>query len=180
MKKDQMLKSIQGYDWRKLKRLASAQANADLNKFMDALPQNVGQTMIYIVATAWIFAGGASLYTMMQMQTITELRTDIAATDAVRPAVPKVAMKPVGSSDIKRLAERMAEIYKDLDIKAHGASLSISADTTVHFGQFRESIGYAQVSASGTRADIEKMCVGRECSTNPLSVTLKINKVTVN
>ena len=39
--------------------------------------------------------------------------------------------------EVKKLAEKMAEIYQGLSIEARGTTLVIAADTTSHFGQFR-------------------------------------------
>ncbi len=180
MKKSHILQSFSSYDWRGLKRLFSAQANDDLNRFMDVLPYNVGQTMIYILASVWIFAGGAVLYTMIQMQAITQLRAELMEVESLRPDVPEVVMKPLSADEVKVLSERMSDIYRGLTIKSRGPLLTIESDMTANFGEFRESVSYAQAMGSGWRADIENLCVGRECEKKPLSTTLKINRISVN
>ena len=175
-----LIQKVQNYDWRSLKRFTSAQASNDFNAFMDKLPQNVGQTMIAFVSAAWIFAGGAGLYTMVQLQTLTELRAELVDTNSVRPAVPELVMKPLRGQGIKDITDRMSEIYKDLDIQSSGGSITIAAASTAQYGSFREAIGYVQSTGKNIRADIETLCVGRECERKPLSVTLKLNKIDVN
>ena len=171
---------IKNYDWRRMKRLTSDQMTDDLNRFLEALPQNVGQVMISFVAAAWIFAGATGLYTMVQLQNLSELRAELEASNAVKPNVPEISTKPMPNKQVKDLAEILASTYRDLDIQASGSGVTISADTTAYFGLFREAIGYVREHKSGIRTNIHAMCVGRECEKKPLSVTLKVNTIGVD
>lgn len=170
---------IKNFDWRSLQKFTNAQAADDLNAFLEKLPQNAGQTMLMIAGVVWCAAGAAGLFTAVQLQKVTELRSELADAEALTPMVPHIAKSPVGSQAVNEFAESAKELYKGLEIKSSGANISITAKTTNAFGQFREAVGHVQNGGAGWRVDIEALCVGRECQNNPISANLKINTVSV-
>lgn len=170
---------LKSFDWRSLSRFASPQAAEDLNVFLEKLPQNSGKTMIGIAIVAWCVAGGVGLYTTVQMQKLTELRAQLQSAEAVKPRVPKITDVAVNATEVQTFAESAKEIYQGLSIRSNGASIEVSAKTTAAFGQFREAIGHIQNGGSGWRVNIEKFCVGRECTPEPLYTIVKISKVSV-
>lgn len=171
---------IKGFDWRVLKKLASPNASADLNAFLEKLPQNGGQTMLMIAGVCWGVALAGGLYTVVQLQNLTKLRASFQEAQALKPKVPEIKDVPVNESEVKVFVEKSKEIYPGLEIKNNGPVIEISATSTAVFGQFREAIGHIQNGGSGWRVNIQSLCVGRECGKNPLSATLSINKVSVN
>ena len=172
-------KKIQNFDWRSLKKFTNPSAAEDLNVFLEKLPQNTSQTMLIIAGVVWGAAGGAGLYTTVQMQKLTELRAELEEAEALQPKVPQIKDVAVSPNAVKNFVEKNAEIYRGLDIKSAGAAVEIKAQTTAAFGQFREAVGHVQNGGSGWRVSIERLCVGRECQQGKLAARLKINKVSV-
>lgn len=177
---NQWLKSLQSFDWRVLQKYTSAQASEDLNDFLEKMPGNVGQTMLMATVIAWCVAGGTVLYTTVKMQELTELRAKLEESQAVKPVVPTVENSPVAASQVKEFSEKVVDIYDQLSIKASNSSILITAKSTHVFGQFREAIGHVQNGGSGWRVNVESLCVGRECTKEPLMAKLKINKISVD
>jgi hypothetical protein len=116
----------------------------------------------------------------MQMQQLTKLRAELQETAALKPIVPVIRDVPVDKKEVDDFVKASAETYGGLNFKANGPALVITADSTAAFGQFREAIGHVQNGGSGWRVNIDKLCVGRECAQKPLTIALKINKVSVN
>jgi hypothetical protein len=174
-------KKLSSFDWRSLKRYASPQASEDLNVFLEKLPQNASQTMLMIAAVAWSAAGASGLFTAVQLQQLTQLRSDLQNAEAVQPRVPQIKDSPIDAKPVKDFADNIKDIYTGLSIKANGASIEITGKETSLFGQFREAIGHVQNGGSGWRVSIESFCVGRECKgQQPLRAVLTVNKVSVN
>lgn len=174
------LNNFGNFDWRSLQKYTSPQAANRLNLFLESIPQNTGQTLLIIAGVVWAVACATGLYTTVQLQNLTKLRAELQEMKAIKPAVPAITDTQVNASIIKDFVENLQKIYGGLNIQFNGAQISISANTTGMFGQFREAIGHVQNGGSGWRVNIDKLCVGRECKGSPLSVTLKINKVSVD
>ncbi|MGB0719344.1 MAG: hypothetical protein ACPGRX_02665 [Bdellovibrionales bacterium] len=172
-------KSLKGFDWRSLKKYTSAKSAEDLNVFLEKLPQNVGQTMLIMAGVAWAVAGGVGLFTAVQLQKITEIRTELQEAQAIKPIVPQIMSKPVSPNEVKGFVEQISEIYQGLQIDAKGPSVVITSKATSAFGQFREAVGHIQNGGEGWKTTVDSLCVGRECDRDPLSIVLKINTVSV-
>lgn len=170
---------LKSFDVASLKKLMSPQASEDLNHFLEALPKNTSNTILIIAACMWGFAGAAGLFATIQIQNLTELRAELQDTKSLKPPVPEIKNVSVPSKDVESFIEKTKATYPDLTIKGSGAMVNISAKSTVFFGQFREAIGHVQNGGSGWRVSMEQFCVGRECKRSPLSVKLKVNKVSV-
>lgn len=174
------LKSLSEFDWRSLNKYFSPHAANDFNKFLEAMPQTIGQKMLIIAGVVWGFAALVGLYTTVQINQLTELRATLQEADAIKPSVPKVSETPIDSSKITEFVEQIKPVYRGLDITSSGSSISITAQSTNQFGQFREAVGHVQNGGSGWRVNVEELCVGRECDRIPLAARLKINKVSVD
>ena len=173
------LKKLQSFNWRSLKKFTSPQASDDLNKFLEKLPANVGQTMLIVAAVAWATAGAVGLYTTIQIQKLTELRAELEEAEALQPIVPTITDVAIPPAEVKKFEDSVKEIYRGIDIRANGSTVVLTAQSTSDFGQWREAIGHVQNGGSGWRVNIDKLCVGRECQQHPLAAALKINKVSV-
>lgn len=173
------INALKRFDWRSLKKYASPKAAEDLNAFLEKLPQNTNQTLLIIAGIAWAAAGGMGLYTTVQIQKLTTLRAELQEASALQPVVPVIADVAVSAEDIKAFVDKTKEIYKGLSITSNGSTIVVTASSTASFGEFREAIGHVQNGGSGWRVNIERLCVGRECGRDPLTVSLKINKVSV-
>ena len=172
--------NFKNFDWRVLKKYTSAKATNDLNAFLEALPQRTGQTALIAAGIAWTCAAAAGLYTVVQTQNLTTLRAELKETQALQPPVPKIRDVPIDREAVQSFAQTLSEIYPGLDIKSQGAAIQISAGSTGSFGQFREALGHVQNGGQGWRVNVERLCVGRECSSDKLAALLKINKVSVD
>lgn len=175
-----LAESLKDFDWRSLKKYTSPQAADDLNAFLEKLPQNTGQTMLIIAGVAWGAAGAIGLYTTVQLQKLTEIRAELQEADALKPVVPQIKDVAVRPKEVETFVGRIKETYGGLKISSNGPTITITAQSTAAFGQFREAIGHVQNGGSGWRVNIDKFCVGRECDRYPLSASLRINKVSVN
>ncbi len=171
--------AIKDFDPRSLNKLTNASAAEDLNHFLEKMPQNASQTMLVIAGVVWMGAAAVGLFTVVNLQSLTQLRTELQEAEAIKPSVPKIVNQAVKPNDLKKFAERMKDIYQGVDIKASGTAISMTASSTNTFGQFREAIGHVQNGGDGWRIDIKSLCVGRECEGKPLSTTLKINTISV-
>ncbi|MCB1651290.1 MAG: hypothetical protein KDI46_04480 [Alphaproteobacteria bacterium] len=169
-----------GINWRSFKKLANPRVADDLNVFLEKLPQNTNKTMLIILGAVWATAAATGLYTTVQLQELTALRTKLAEGSALKPAVPQIQDMAVNGAEVENFVKNAKDVYTGLDIKASGSTVLITASTTAAFGQFREAIGHIQNGGSGWRVSIERLCVGRECDKYPLAASLRINKVSVN
>ncbi|MEM7650893.1 MAG: hypothetical protein AAF204_02280, partial [Pseudomonadota bacterium] len=135
--------------------------------------------MLIIAGIAWAAAGGLGLYTTVQVQKLTEFRAELQEAEALRPKVPQIQDVAVNQNEVRSFVDKVQETYGGLKISADGARITITANGTNAFGQFREAIGHVQNGGSGWRVNIDEFCVGRECERYPLYASLKINKVSV-
>jgi len=167
-------------DFNKLKKLLDPKASADLNTFLERLPQNAGQTVLIAAAIAWGMAAALGLYTAVKVQQLTELRAELKETQALKPNVPTINNVPIDKASVDKFVADAKEIYRGLSITASGSTVIITATNTRNFTEFREALGHVQNGGQGWRVSLEKLCVGRECDkTHKLAASLKVNKVSV-
>ena len=168
------------FDIKKYERYFSSQSTKDLNVFLEKLPQNAGQTALIAAGIAWAMAAAAGLYTAVQTQTLTELRAELKATQALKPAVPHIKNIPIDKKAVEDFVASASKSYRGIDIRANGSTIIIGARSTSNFAEFREAIGHVQNGGAGWRVSLEKLCVGREFDKQyKLAVSLKVNKVSV-
>lgn len=171
--------SNSSFDLRSLKKYTSPQATDDLNRFLEKMPTNVGQTMLAVAAVSWMAAGAVGLYTTVQLQQISEFKAELEEASSLVPQVPTLQNRPVRADELKNFAETMSNTYRGLKISASGDKVTINAPNTANFGEWREAISHLHNGGMGWKIKTEKLCVGRECGREPLSATLKVNKVDV-
>lgn len=167
------------FDPRAFNKYFSAKAADDLNIFLEKLPQNTSKTVLIVAGIVWGCAAGLGLYTTVKVQELSELYVEREEANALLPEVPTLQHKPVARKSVKDFVDELQEIYKGLEIKGNSSNIIITANSTAQFGQFREVIGHIQNGGLGWRVVVEKLCVGKECTPNPISASLKINKVSV-
>lgn len=163
-----------------LKNLTSPKSTQDLNDFLERMPQTAGHTVLIAAGIAWASAAAIGLFTTVQIQGMTELRSQLMEAEALRPIVPIIRDVPVNPDDVKSFTDDLTRIYPDLVIRNSGGSLQVVARSTANFAQFREAVGHVQNGGSGWRVSVDRLCVGRECASDKLAVLLKINKVSVD
>jgi hypothetical protein len=175
-----LIASFKSIKWRSLQRYASPQSFDDLNRFLEKLPRNTGNSPLLAAGTAWLVAACIGLFTYIQIKDLTGMRAKLAETKALQPVVPKIKDKPGDAQDIKNFAATLAQTYPGLSIKPSGAAIQITAKTTASFAQFREAVGHVQNGGSGWRVSVDRLCVGRECKLDQLGAVLKITKVSID
>ena len=173
------LDKLTKFDWRSLQKYTSPQASEDLNRFLEQMPQNVGQTLLVIAAIIWCAAGATGLYASIQMKAMTELRGELEAAQALQPSIPILSRKPVQEKTLASLGDYLSGGYKGLNIKTTKNEITIASKTAANFGQFREAMNHIQNGGDGWKLNIKELCVGRECKKNTLYAVLQINKVSV-
>jgi hypothetical protein len=172
--------NLKNFDWKKYQKYFSGQSADDLNRFLEKLPQNAGQSVLISAAIVWAVAAGLGLFTAVQSQKLTELRSELKATEALKPVVPIIKNIPIAKEEVEKFVKSAQENYRGIDIKANGSTIIITARNTANFTEFREAIGHVQNGGAGWRVSMEKLCVGRECDKQyKLAVSLKVNKVSV-
>lgn len=167
------------FNWGSIKRLASPQATQDLNRFLENLPQHTGNSVLIAAAVIWSVAGGLGLYTFVQSRALAEFRAELIESEAVKPNVPSIINISESANNVQEFVEKAKEAYTNLEMRAEGSSIRITAEDTRFFPQFREAVGHVQNGGRGWRVNIEQICVGRECARKPLEILLKVNKVSI-
>lgn len=171
---------FKSFNWKSLQKYTNPKSADDLNRFLEKLPQNAGQTVLIAAAIAWAMAAAGGIYTAIETQQLTELRESLKETEALKPSVPKIKNVGIDKAEIDSFVEKAKVSYKGLDIKVNGSTILITARDTRNFAEFREAIGHVQNGGNGWRVSLEKLCVGRECDKQyKLAASLKVNKVSV-
>lgn len=172
--------SLKSFDIKSFQKYFSSQSADDLNRFLEKMPQNAGQTVLIAAAIAWGMAAAVGLYTSIQTQKLTELRAELKSTEALKPAVPQIKNMAIPKAEVEKFVESAKKSYRGIDIKVNGSTIIITANSTLNFAEFREAIGHIQNGGDGWRVTLEKLCVGRECDKRfKLAASLKVNKVSV-
>lgn len=170
------------FDIRSLQKYTSTKSMNDFNHFLEKLPQNSNTALLYIAGIVWVAAAFAGLFATIHAKQLTEIRLEKQEVDALEPLVPEIKNVAVSGDEVKAFVDEMVKIYPGLNIKASGASVVISSQSTQDFGRFREAVGHVLNGGSGWQVTMEQMCVGRECQQKTkagLNARLKINKVSV-
>lgn len=171
---------MQGVDLKAMGKYFSPRALDDLNGFIEKLPQNAGQTILIAAAVAWGFVGALGLFTTMKAQDLNNLRAQLQDAKALKPIVPVLSEVPIDQKSIEEFSKKLNQTYKTLDSRSQGNKITITAVQTSAFNLFREAVLQVQNGGLGWKVSLDKMCVGRECKQNQLSISLKINKITID
>lgn len=172
--------NLKSFDLKKVEKYFSSQSVDDLNRFLEKLPQNAGQTVLIAAAFVWTMAAAIGLYTAIQTQKLTEFRAELMETKALKSTVPIINNVGIPETELKAFIESAQKSYRGIDFKSSGSTIVISARSTANFTEFREAIGHVQNGGAGWRVSLEKLCVGRECDKQyKLAVSLKVNKVSI-
>ena len=168
------------FDWKSLQKYFTSQSADDLNRFLEKLPQNAGQTALVAAGIAWAMAAALGLYTAVHTQKLTELRAELKATEALKPAVPTIKNVAVPKAEVDKFVKDSEKSYRGLTIKSKGSTILITSRRTADFVEFREALGHMQNGGDGWRVSLDKLCVGRECDRQvKLMASVKVNKVSV-
>lgn len=162
-------------DINSLRKYFTAQAVKDFDAFLDALPMTVGYNALAAVGIAWIIAGGAVVFTSMEVEKVSKIRAELMKVEALKPPVPVIEYLPINQNVINETTKKIMETYKGINIVAGGSgSVTVSAADTDYFPQFLGAMSFLQSGGKNWRVRIDSMCVGKDCPTSKLSATLKI------
>lgn len=161
-------------------RYLSSQATDDLNRFLEKMPQNAGHGVLIAAGIAWGIAAAFGLFTMMQAKQMTELRAKLQEASALKPVVPTITYASVADGDLKTFVDGIKPVYSGLDINTAGGKVTIQANDTVAYAEFREALGHIANGGLNWKLDPENICVGRECMSKALNATIAVQKVVID
>lgn len=171
-----------GFDMNTIKRLTNPQAVKDLDKFLDALPLNVGYNALIAAGFTWLLAGLAILFATTESSKVAELRTKLLEVENLRPPVPTIDHVPLNKASIERYLEKIERIdlYPILNFRVAGDGKLEITGSEQEFTAMTYAIGHIQGGGRNWHVDVDKMCVGRECQGSALQTTLKISTVRIS
>ena len=169
------------FDIRSLGKYLSGQSADDLNRFMERIPQHAGNTVLVAAGIAWAAVAALGLFSMLQTQKLTELRGQLQASESLKPIVPVITMAPASPEEVKAFSDKAKDLYPGLVVSANANILTIQSKDTSSYAQFREILGHVVgAGGSGWKVGVNSICVGRECATNAIEATLRIEKITID
>lgn len=152
----------------------------DLNRFMEKLPQNAGNGPLVAAGISWVMVAALGLFTMMQLQHLTELRAELLQSEALKPVLPVISQTPVPVNELKVVTDGFKAVYPGMNINVSAGSVTIQSKSTTDYANFREILGHIVNAGPGWVIQVESLCVGRECKLNALNAKLKIQKLKID
>lgn len=171
---------LKAINFKALNRYLGPQGMHDLNLFLERLPQHAGQSLLIAAGVSWAVAAGVGLFTFMQARDLSELRAQLQDANALKPLVPVVREMPLEDKTLSDFSDKLSEIYKTLEIRSQGNKITINSTSTASYGLFREAVSHVFNGGNGWKVSLDSLCVGRECKQNALSITLKINRISID
>ena len=168
------------FDFRSFQKYLNPQATDDLNRFLEKVPQHAGQGALIAAGISWAMVAALGLFTMMQMQQLTDLRKKLLESEAVKPLVPFIKEQPVPAKSLKAFADELKGVYPNLAINTNGGVLTVQSRQVQDYGNFREAVGHIVNGGSGWRVKVDSLCVGRECKQNALGAKLKVQTLMID
>ncbi len=173
-------------DWKRfldpkvIQRYTSSQAVNDFDKFLDALPLNVGYNALIAMGIMWMIAGGAMFFVSGEVEKVTLMNKELKEVQALQPPIPVLKYVPIGAKRLKEFSERVGETYKGLVIMPRSdGKVVITAHDTDYFPQFISAISYFQRGGKNWKVVMDYLCVGRDCTGSKLAANLKIDVVRI-
>lgn len=163
-----------------MKKYLNPQASDDFNRFLEKIPQNVGQKALIAAGISWGVVIALGLFAVMQMQILTDLRSQLLASEAVKPVVPVMTTQAVTPDELKPLLDDFKTIYPDLQVNVNGGNVNVQSHDTSQYPEFREILGHLSNGGVGWKVSVQTMCVGRECKQNSLGANLKIERLKID
>ncbi|MCK5555153.1 MAG: hypothetical protein KAI76_02855 [Alphaproteobacteria bacterium] len=165
-------------DWGAFRKYTSPQAIKDLDRFLDAIPLNVGYNALIAAGLAWVLGGSAVFFASMETEKVSKLHGNLMEVQALQPPVPVLKYIPVSQQVIQVLAKKITETYKGVAITVNNDGMvTLSAPDTDYFPQFLAAISYLQRGGRNWKVKINTICVGRDCLGSKLSASLGIDMV---
>ncbi|MDD9899866.1 MAG: hypothetical protein OXT65_02685 [Alphaproteobacteria bacterium] len=163
-----------------LKRWTNPQAIKDLDRFLDALPLNVGYNALIAAGMAWIIAGVTVFFTVVESGRVSELRAELMKVEALKPPIPVLTYSAPPQKSLQDLQDKIKETYTEVGMVISGNQVTLSASDTQFFPEFLAAVNYLQNGGKNWRVQISSMCVGRDCTGSKLSAIMKVEMVRVD
>jgi hypothetical protein len=165
-------------DMATLKRYTSPQAVKDFDRFLDALPLNVGYNALIAAGLTCVMGGAAVWFAAGETEKVSKLHSDLMNVQALQPPVPVLKYTAISHEALEPLLKEITQVYKGVAVTQSGnGGVTVTAQDTDYFPQFLAAIGYIQRGGENWKVKIDALCVGRECSGPQLSAKLKIEMV---
>lgn len=170
-----------GFDINALRRMANPQAIKDLDKFLDALPLNVGYNALIAAGIAWIVAGAAVLFASTETASVNKLRSDLLAVEALKPPVPTIEYIKVRKNELDKISDKIEQTFKPVTVLVKGdGEITVSASDTDYYPQFQAAISHLQSGGKNWKLEIKKLCAGRECTGPAIQAQLTLTKARID
>ncbi len=167
------------FDLRRYSKYLTGNSANDLNRFLEKLPQHSGNTVLIAAGIAWAAVAALGLFSMIQTQQLTKLRGELQASESLKPIVPVITMAAVPPEEVTAFAEKAKLLYPGLTVNANGNTLTIQSKDTSSYAQLREIMGHVVSGGTGWKVGVNSICVGRECASNAIDASLRIEKVNI-
>ena len=159
-----------------IQRYTSPQAIKDFDRFLDALPLNVGYNALIAAGIACLMGATSVWFSAQELEKVSKLHSDLTNIQALQPPVPILKYIPVGQNTLKPLTDKIAATYKGITIGVVGdGAVKISAQDTDYFPQFLAAISYLQRGGRNWKVRTDSLCVGRDCKSGKLVADVKID-----
>lgn len=175
------MKNLGKIDWRAMQRYTNSQSVKDFDKFLDALPLNVGYNALIAAGIAWALAGASVLFTSMEIEKVSKLRAEILKVETLQPPIPVLKYTPVPKASLDKLVKKIEETYKGVSLIVGGDGIvTLSATDTDFWPQYLAAISTLKNGGKNWKVTMNTMCVGQECTGSKLATSLKIEAVRVD
>lgn len=163
------------FDFKTLQKYVNPQAMKDFDRFLDAMPLNVGYNALIAAGISWILAGAAVLFASMEASKVTTLRADLMEIESLKPPIPELEYIPVSKSSLENLAKKMEKLYPGISILVGGeGKVTVSGSAVSYYPQFRSAISHFQSGGKSWHVNVKSLCVGRECKGPSLQADLQV------
>lgn len=164
-----------------VKRLFSAQAVADLDRFLDRMPMNVGKVILGVAACVWLVAGASLLIVFQDMQALNKMKLEAISVEALVPKVPTIVKKPIDQTQLNEFIASVTDGYSRISFSVRrSGQVDISSPTTAGYKEFRRFVDHIHYGGRNWRADIQTLCIGRQCKGSQITAALLVSQVRVS
>ena len=162
------------------KKYTGPQAIKDFDDFLDMLPINAGYNALVAAGISLLVGVAAVWFASSETEKVSKLHASLMEVQALQPPIPILNYTPVNATALKALADKVAATYKGVTINTGtGGDATVSAQDTDFFPQFLAAVSYLRQGGKNWKAEIDTMCVGRDCTGAKLSVKLKLTVASV-
>ena len=166
-------------DMNTLKRWVNPRAYKDLDTFIESMPEKAGKNTLIAAGIVWAAAGMLFLLNLTEANTLANLRGQYYSESVLQPKVPKIVKKPVDSKKMIDLAEKLNDLYPNVNIQAQGNGLTIKSSSLNSYGQFREAVAHTNAINKDWSPSVRELCIGRECKAEPLKMVVVFDEVEI-